>query len=381
MVIEKQLNSGFEFIKNLQKLSILKHANSVLKIDTSKTNKIIFVYSKPKVGSTSLVSSIRLFASNKYNVFHIHDENMLKALTNISDVTINEIILYNKYIGKDVYVIDVYRSPIERKISTFFEKIDTYHFNNTFKNIQKYDMNKIITRFNKIFPYIGTGDLFLDKYEIPIPEQFDYTHKFLQIEHNGIKYIKLRLCDSEIWENILANLLEHPIKIVKDYETTSKPIKDLYIKFKEKYKIPKNYLDELRGCKYLNYYYSSDEQTEYLSKWSEKSTILFTPFTLDEYNTYEYICIENKYMDTIQDNHYLDEGCVCNSCQMKRQSVIHKLLNGSDITERIVHNEVNTEIMLYKINTVKKANQYLKNTAVNSKKSRITNMKNIVNIK
>ena len=35
-----------------------------------------------------------------------------------------------KLLGKNVYVIDVYRSPIECKISTFFEKVGVYHFNN-----------------------------------------------------------------------------------------------------------------------------------------------------------------------------------------------------------------------------------------------------------
>ena len=48
--------------------------------------------------------------------------------------SIRDIIQYNKSIGKNVYVIDVYRSPIERKISAFFEKIGAYHFNNIDSN-------------------------------------------------------------------------------------------------------------------------------------------------------------------------------------------------------------------------------------------------------
>ena len=139
----------------MTKVELLKNANNILNITKSSLSKIIFIYSNPKVGSTSLVTSIRMFASHIYNVIHIHDEEMLKKLSNISNVTINEIILYNKYIGKEVFVIDIYRSPIERKISTFFEKIDTYHFNNSSKNINDYNINKIINRFNKIYPYIG----------------------------------------------------------------------------------------------------------------------------------------------------------------------------------------------------------------------------------
>ena len=60
---------------------------------------------------------------------------MLHVLGNVKGITVNEIIQYNKYLGKDVYVIDVYRSPIERKISAFFEKVGAYHFNNIDENV------------------------------------------------------------------------------------------------------------------------------------------------------------------------------------------------------------------------------------------------------
>jgi hypothetical protein len=142
-----ELENNYDFLKDPKKIELLKFANSVLNINKSKLNKIIFIYSKPKVGSTSLVTSIRIFASNIYNVIHVHDEKMLEVLSNITDLTVNEIIIYNKYIGKEVFVIDVYRSPIERKISTFFEKIDSIHFNNTCENINKYSIDRLFNRF------------------------------------------------------------------------------------------------------------------------------------------------------------------------------------------------------------------------------------------
>jgi hypothetical protein len=56
------------------------------------------------------------------------------------NISINEIIHYNKKIGKNVFVIDIYRSPIERKISEYFEKLSCHHFNNTDENINKYNI-------------------------------------------------------------------------------------------------------------------------------------------------------------------------------------------------------------------------------------------------
>ena len=133
-----------DFTDRLETLKVandrLFNSNVVDKINQN----IVFIYTPPKVGSTTLVTSLRISASFKLTVIHIHDEAMLSVLTNINNVTINDIIKYNAYIGKKVYVIDVYRSPIERKISGFFENLASYHFNNTEENVNKYSIYRII---------------------------------------------------------------------------------------------------------------------------------------------------------------------------------------------------------------------------------------------
>jgi hypothetical protein len=126
------------------------------------------------VGSTTLVSSIRINACGKFTVLHLHNEIMLRVLYNIKDITVLEIIKYNKFLGKNVYVIDIYRSPIERKMSTFFEKVGSYHFNNTDQKMNQYSVEKIITRFNNIFQHLAIGDHFLDQYQLTTPSTFDW---------------------------------------------------------------------------------------------------------------------------------------------------------------------------------------------------------------
>lgn len=364
-----------------EKIQLLEHVNDILHITRSRLNKIIFVYSKPKVGSTSLVTSIRMFASHLFMVIHIHDEEMLQVLGNIKNLTINDIISYNQSIGKEVYVIDVYRSPIERKISTFFEKIDSYHFNNVCSEINKYNMDRVINRFNKIFPYIGTGDHFLDTYNIPIPETFDHDTKYLLVEHQGIRYIKLRLKDSGIWDTILSKLLSVNIRIITDYETVNKPIKECYLKFKEEYKIPLNFLEELAKCKHLNYYYSKEEVKEYIDQWSAKRGDAFESFTKDEYNIYEYISLENSHMDTVQSRHYLDEGCICKACSIKRYKITQKILKGELVDEVIIHEDAKNELMFNRLERVKKVNQLINVFAKGSAKKKIIDLKNNVGMK
>ena len=85
------------------------------KLFSYKSDKYIFIYTPPKVGSTTLVSSLRMSLGAGCSVIHIHDETMLQVLTGITNISINDIIKYLSDIGKTVYVIDVYRTPIERK--------------------------------------------------------------------------------------------------------------------------------------------------------------------------------------------------------------------------------------------------------------------------
>jgi hypothetical protein len=349
----------FDFISNPEKVSMLNQVNELLHIDKSPDKKLIFVYSGPKVGSTSIVTSLRIFGRDKFSVIHIHDEEMLRILGHTNGITVNEIILYNKYIGKNVYVIDVYRSPIERKISAYFEKIGVYHFNNTDENVNKYNIERVINRFNKILPYLANGDHFIDKYNITIPDHFNYNNKYLLVEENGIRYIKLRLKNSDIWGSILTNILGHKIEITRDYESINKPIKDLYLKFKTEYKIPKNLLDNVMKCKYLYYYYSPDELNEYYCQWLNKSTTDFVSYDEEQYKLYEDLTMENSHMDYIQLNHYMDEGCSCKACNIKRSTISNKIMNKIELSnnDQIKHEEAKNQLLKKRINTINRINR------------------------
>ena len=317
-------------------------------LNIEKNKNLIFIYCPPKVGSTSLVSSIRLYTANKFTVIHLHNETMLNVLGNIKDITINKIIEYNKSLGKNVVVIDIYRSPIEQKISLYFEEIATIHFNTTEEHINKMRVTNSIHRFNNIFPYIETGDHFKNVYNIgfdyTIP--FDLNKKYILKEVNGIKYIKLRLKDSLVdWSRILKDILNIDIKIIKDYETENKAIKDAYIIFKQQYLIPNNLFELIKNDYALKYYYSEQERNEYINMWSAKNTNSFTSYTVPEYNLYRSISNENIGYNVLQSNHYMDTGCTCRACNYKRTNIIQKINNGEQNTEKIIHEVVNSEYL------------------------------------
>ena len=344
----------------IDKLEILKEANN--KLFNSHTNStIVFIYTPPKVGSTTLVTSLRISAGNILTVIHIHDEVMLEVLTGVHNVNIIDIIKYNAYIGKKVYVVDVYRSPIERKMSEYFESLAQYHFNNTEENVNNYHVSRIINRFNSLFPYLSDVDYYQDKYDLDLPEKFDFEKKYLIQEKDNITYIKLRLKDSNEWNRILQSIFGIDAVIISDYKTENKTISELYKKIKNEYRLPSNLLELIRNCKYLNYYYNTEEKEEYLNLWSQKLTADFIPYTEQEYVFYIKLSSENKFYNTVQREHYIYNGCLCSSCRIKRNNIFIRAKNGETNFERIIHsdaviehvNNINLNIV-NKVNTVNK---------------------------
>ena len=111
---------------------------------------------------------------------------MLECFSKIKDISVVELINYNGiFLKRNVFVIDIYRSPIEHKISTFFENISSFHFNTTNELLNNYDLTRIIKRFNLIFPYIAVGDIFIDKYSRKISTKnigmsFRFFERFIQ---------------------------------------------------------------------------------------------------------------------------------------------------------------------------------------------------------
>lgn len=363
----------------VDRIQYIKEFNDKIFYNDAAKNKktIIFIYTPPKVGSTSLVSSLRISGARRHNVVHIHDEKMLSVLTNYENkenVTISELISYNSSIGKNVYVIDVYRNPIERKISEYFEILSSFHFNSTENEMQKYNLDTIIKRFNSIFPFIGNGDYFFDKYNIDVPNQFDFNNKFLLVNKENIKYIKLRLCDSNEWSKILSKIFKIEIITVKDYMTENKIVGDLYKKFKEKYVIPYNLLETVKQCKHFNYYNSEHDKKLYSAIWDNKKTnVFFKPFSLKKFNFYKEISNENQVNNIIHRDHYLDYGCICKSCSFKRYNIFNKIKKGELIDIKITHEQAVYE---KKIRTVKKICTNIKNTMQKTRLRANVNTKN-----
>jgi hypothetical protein len=282
---------------------------------------------------------LRINLLPEYFIYHFHNEELLeKALhMKLGKIRIIDIIEYNQTLGKNIYVFDIYREPIEHKISLYFETLCDVHFNNTDANIEKYPLLLIIQRFQRIFPFLKSEDYFQTKFGISFPSSFPFDKKYLLMERKNIKFIKLRLKDSSQWNSILSHIFKKPIFTIKDYESKNKKIKKLYLNFYKEYKLPINFFHLIMSNISLQYYLSPIEQEEYIVKWKQKCSSLFFPFTTQEYKLYYSITLENKFYFNFQKEHYIDEGCVCHKCTYQRNKVLYLIKIKKYSSEKIVH--------------------------------------------
>ena len=92
----------------------------------------VFVYCGGKCGSVTLENS---FKKNGYNTKRVHNNIEYQIIMNNSEKTIFNIIDESSKNYENIYIIDSYRTPIERKISSFFQNIDNIYQNIDYNQI------------------------------------------------------------------------------------------------------------------------------------------------------------------------------------------------------------------------------------------------------
>lgn len=326
-------------------------------------SKLLLVYCPPKVGSTTVVSSTRLSASDKYLVIHLHDDSVLRYFDKDVDKKIYESEVESEIIHKPlmikfieevskiftkVIVLDIYRNPLEQMISNYFENLQKLHFNNTEDNISNYSVSLLIRRFNNIFPHILCEDYYRTKYGFNLDElqnNFNYINNYIRVIKENVEYVKIRMNDSENWGSILTEILNVPITIFKDYETKNRPIKTIYETFKMEYKLPCNYVEILTELPDINNYMNEPEKLEYIEYLNNiSSPEIWEPYTKHEYDLYISISLENQIYGCIQYHHYKDDGCLCIACKNQRNIVLSKIRSNECQDNLRINHDISSKI-------------------------------------
>ena len=226
-----------------------------------------FVWCSGRSGSTTLFNSLP-------NCFHTHtflyflnqngvdwsdiDYNYNFDLFEILNININD------YNSDKINIYDVYRTPIERKISAFFQYLDCVVKNNdielllnearNYKEFYSFDIERITSQLffdyftNNVNHLIELFHFFLflksDNYYsfLEFGEYIDLSFKckkFHHIKKNKFTFTILKYDQIKNWPDQILKTTSQTIKINKSNASKNTSFGFLYKEFKEMLKIPK----------------------------------------------------------------------------------------------------------------------------------------------
>jgi len=242
----------------------------------------IIIHSMSKTATTSLKKSF-LQLTDKNNVAQIHMLNGRPQLN--SFVKENMINYINK--NKKFLIINVFRCPIQRKLSLYFYKRrkEIIINNNTLKkNINDY----IISKDNEWFLNKNDNDLFFNYCDHPNYEwntffgynyynkPFDFINKYNVHIQDNLIFLNLRFEDIKSWNVIINNFFKKynlfnnkTFHLLKDSKTTNHILNDeIYKYYKNNIILSKEQFNQIYNYnkKDLEYFYTEKE----LNIWKNK---------------------------------------------------------------------------------------------------------------
>ena len=253
----------------------------------NKNQPLVIILTPGKVCSSSVYFNLKKQVTSR--IFHIHyfSENGIKTSRQehknssrkslpfhlITSIILSRLI--KKYKNK-FYVITIFREPIQRKISSFFQNLDKYK--------QEINLNGLSFNSNKI-NLILNDKYFLtnsNEEDLWIKNELINTFGFLVYKKNEIKnnnYILEKTPNVDLlilkMENLNKNFsfavsnflnLEKPINFKKYNSGEEKYYKNEYKKFNDNFKLKTQTLKILTETKYFNTFYC-DVKLKIFESW------------------------------------------------------------------------------------------------------------------
>jgi len=197
--------------------------------------------------------------------------------------SIFDVINNSKKIYDKIYIIDSYREPVSRKISSFFQNLnsilDNYynikgHLDFYLDNIDTHKLMKIFTEF---FLIHGENYHSMDEvccfYGIPYITDFNFKQGYIKIEYENIVLIKFLFKNIQYWDKYLFEFFNKQF----DMKSNNLSIKNYNMKYNDfllNYKIDKNMLiDLLSTDKHFKIFTTEDERDTIIERWSDVKVI------------------------------------------------------------------------------------------------------------
>ena len=244
----------------------------------------VLIFTMAKVGSSSIYHSLR----HRIDVpcFHIHslskeDALNAKALCQKNGVypgSRSPVFILNDYFLNTGYrykVISLFRNPIERNLSAFFEAFEIYlgvpahRYKGSLQKLEKVFFDKINHFYCQSWfdDYFKTG-LGVDVYAYDFDKVKGYNT--LHTKEGEILLVKSNLEDT-LKATLVGDFCNIDRFTIKNMNVTAaKRSAKLYADFKSYMFFSKAYLESQLETKYVNHFFTKQEKSDLYKKWIKK---------------------------------------------------------------------------------------------------------------
>lgn len=229
----------------------------------------VFVWCGGKCGGSTLRAT---FEAAGLKVLHTHGPfHFAKDVVRRDDVDLFEVFDFNVRNKARVLVVDAYRLPIERKISSFFQNLETHVPGHRGLSLAEL-MAVFDEKFLEILEVHHPIDRIMRHRGVPWFDSFDFERGYVLARDGGVEFLKLRFADVADWGRILSGVVGRPIAMRDANRTETKPVNELYRRFLASYRLPHGFLERhVEGDRHFRIHTTEEERAIYLRDWRART--------------------------------------------------------------------------------------------------------------
>lgn len=169
--------------------------------------------------------------------------------------------------NKKIYIIDSYRTPIERKIASLFQ-----HIHENMPDYKNKNIEELIDIFNT--KYLNTIEEYhpinptMRYFGVEPFNTFDFKKKYVIKKKGNLIFIKLLFSNINNWEENLSEIFNKKIIIENSNISKNKEYYSIYNEFKIMYKTKKSYINNiLKNDREFRIFNTKEQQDIYIKKY------------------------------------------------------------------------------------------------------------------
>lgn len=244
----------------------------------------VLIFTMAKVGSSSVYHSLK--KQTNIACFHIHSLSIEEELQSQAICKEKGVypgsrspvpLLHEKLLSKDqgFKVISLFRNPIERNLSAFFEAFEihmgvpAHRFKGNLEDIERSFYKNLDHSYCKDwFDNHFKMSLGIDVYDHAFAKTKAYTN--LKGHKADILLLKSTLDNRVKSQHIGAFCGLKNFKLENYNVTNTKDTAELYAAFKSYISFPKSYLESQLESKYMNHFFTEQEKKELYTTWQAR---------------------------------------------------------------------------------------------------------------